>query len=73
MFCQVILEGGGREGLDALKDACTSSHLMQIISCLARRLPQEQAEPHSGTRTLLRPRQAEEQPKRSCCSEKSQS
>lgn len=53
--------------------ARTNKNVHWLFEEISRRLPQEQAEPHSANRALVRPRQAEEQPKRSCCSEKSQS
>lgn len=50
--------------------ARTNKNVHWLFEELSRRLPQEQAEPPSGNRTLVRPKQAEEQPNKSCCSQK---
>ena len=72
LSCLVILEVGGGGRVDEYFKRCVriGSQVIQIVLCLARRLPQEQAESPTGNRTLVRPKQAEEHPKRSCCSEK---
>lgn len=49
---------------------CNFPIQIHVILILARRLPQEQAEAPVGKNALVRPKQAEEIPKRSCCSEK---
>lgn len=41
-----------------------------IVFFVARKLPQEQADPPSGRSTLVRPKQADEVSNKTCCSQK---
>lgn len=50
--------------------ARTNKNVHWLFEELSHRLPQEKADSPTGRQTLVRPKPAEEHPKRSCCSEK---